>query len=113
MPEFTDIQNYKNSQIMTGSQKFAKVQQDAKLLLPTLSLLASDVDQALYHAVLTKMKNDKISHISKKGQSDCPRWSKKMRTMFHKEYYEARVKMRTVVCKTTLTPPNSTGYSYC
>lgn len=35
-------------QSQDGSQKFAKVQQDAKLLLPTSSLSTNDVDQALY-----------------------------------------------------------------
>ena len=49
-----------------GSQKFAKVHQDAKLLLPTSSLSTNDVDQGLHRAVLTNMKNDEISHIARK-----------------------------------------------
>ena len=47
-----------------GPQKFAKVQQDAKLLPPTSPLSTNEVDQALYRAVLTSMKNDEILHVA-------------------------------------------------
>ena len=53
-------------QSQDGSQKFSKVQQDAKLLLPTSSLSTNNVDQAPYRAVQTNMKNDEISHIARK-----------------------------------------------
>ena len=75
-----------------SAQKFSKVQQDAKLLLPTSSLSTNDVDQALYRAVLTNMKNDEISHNARKdnlivkfGEINFEKVGQKMRTMSRKE----------------------------